>query len=208
MPTIEQAFAWLVALPSLALYAAAFGFAVVENVVPIIPADAFIGLCAFVAAPGDAAVSVVFMSVLVGNVSGAALTFELGRRYGADGLHRQMEARGWLKREQKLEFMHARYGLLALFIGRLVPGVRPIVPVLAGALRVPAAKTLSVVALATAIWYGSLISLAYHVGGNLEDYLDELRVVGRWAGTGGLVIGAAAAIAIAVWVLGRRRWSK
>lgn len=204
MPTAEQAFVWLTALPPITLYASAFGFAVVENVFPPFPADVFIGLCAFIAAPGKALVGVVFLSVLTGNVAGAAVTFELGRRYGAAGLRRRMDERGWLHREEKLEGMYARWGLLALFVGRLVPGVRPIVPVLAGALGIPAFKALATVAVASTIWYGVLIGLLYRVGANWEEYADDLKAIGQWGAGVGLVF-ALVVVGLGIWFLRKRR---
>jgi membrane protein DedA with SNARE-associated domain len=57
--------------------------------------------------------------------------------------------------------MFARYGLPALFVARFVPGVRAVVPVAAGALKLPAFRTTVLMALAAAIWYGAIEWVAY-----------------------------------------------
>lgn len=204
MPTIDQAFDWLIALSPLALYSAAFALAFIENIFPPFPADLFIGICAFVAAPGESSLGATYASVVAGNVSGAALTYWLGRRYGADGLHARLEARGLIGREQQLQSMYSRYGVVALFVGRLIPGVRGIVPMVAGAFRISAGRALSIVAVASALWYGVLMALAFRVGGNWEEYSTEIVALGQWATIIGASI-AAISVGVVVWLLRRKR---
>src|SRR5690606_17014820 len=107
----------------------------------------------FIAAAGEASLALTVGSILGGSIVGAVFTYVLGRRYGAEGLHKRLADRGLVHREEKLELMYERYGMLALFIGRLIPGVRSIVPMLAGALRLNPWVSLAVVAAATSLWY-------------------------------------------------------
>ena len=127
-PDLERTLAWLVAQPTAALYAIAFGLAFIENVFPPFTSDVLIAACAFVAAQGDGSLAGTYVSVLVGHVSGAALMYFVGERFGAAGLHRRLEARGLIGREQRLEAMYARHGMVALFLGHRdgeQPGLRP-----------------------------------------------------------------------------------
>jgi membrane protein DedA with SNARE-associated domain len=203
VPTIDQAFAWLIALPPVALYAMAFGLALFENIFPPFPADVFIGLCAFIAARGNHPLSLMIAAVVGGNLSGALLTYSLGRRYGAAGLHARMEAKGMMRREARLESMYQRYGLAALFIGRLLPGIRGIVPLVAGAFRIHAVPALSVIAIASTAWYSTLVVLAFRVGNDWDAYEHTIAAYGRW---GTLIAFAVALVAVvAGWVLWRRR---
>lgn len=201
---LEDLLARLVGLPAAALYGSAFGAAVIENLFPPFPSDVVIGLAAFAAAQGSAVFAVTYALVLVGNVAGAALTYVVGRRFGATGLRARLEARGLVKREQKLEQLYGRYGLAGLFIGRLIPGVRGLVPLAAGASELSATRTLAVVAVAAALWYGLLMGLAYHVGSSWEEYLDLTARVGRVVGLGGAVLLAALA-GLGVWAWRRRK---
>lgn len=203
-PDLERTLAWLVAQPTAALYAIAFGLAFIENVFPPFPSDVLIAACAFVAAQGDGSLAGTYVSVLVGHVSGAALMYFVGERFGAAGLHRRLEARGLIGREQRLEAMYARHGMVALFLGRLVPGVRGIVPAVAGALRLGVLRSLAVIALASAIWYGVLTTIAYRVGDNWDEFSDDLATFTAWgAGTGiALVV---IATGVAFWFYRARR---
>jgi membrane protein DedA with SNARE-associated domain len=93
-----------------------------------------------------------------------------------------MEARGWVGREQRIEAAYQRWGLAALFLGRLVPGVRGVVALFAGAFRINAFLAVLVMTAASAIWYGILVWIASRVGANWELFVDQLSVFGRWGG--------------------------
>jgi membrane protein DedA with SNARE-associated domain len=201
---LEEIFNWLTSLPPVALYLAAFSLAFIENIFPPFPSDLFIGVCAFAAAPGEASLALTYACVLGGNVAGAASVYAIARRYGAEGLRKRLEARGWLKEEARLERLYIRYGIPGMFAGRLVPGVRGVVPMLAGALRIKWTGTLAAVVVAAAIWYGVLVGLAYRVGENWEEYAAEIAALGKWGtyiGLGIITVGAV----VAFIVLRRKR---
>lgn len=202
MPSVEQIFAWLLGLPPGALYAIAFGLAFIENIFPPTPSDVLIGLCAFVAAVGGTPTSSIFGVVMAGTLLGAAFTYALGRKYGAQGLHAKMEARGWVGREKRIEAAYIRYGLMALFVGRLIMGVRSMVPMVAGAFRVQPALAMVVMGMASAIWYGIIVWMATRVGENWEAYRAQIVAFTRW-GTG--VAGAIVIIGagVGVWLYRR-----
>jgi membrane protein DedA with SNARE-associated domain len=201
--TLEEAFAWMIGLPANALYAAAFAFAAIENVFPPFPADAFVALCAFVANPGEASLVLTFGSVVIGNVLGASITYGLGRRYGAAGLHRRLEARGLVRKEEKIERLYERYGLVAIFLARMIPGVRGIVPPFAGAMRISAVWTHVVIAMASVVWYGFVTLLAYRAGDDWRAFVSQIARLGKMgAGVSLLLVLAFAGL---VWWLVRRR---
>jgi membrane protein DedA with SNARE-associated domain len=204
VPTLEQVFVWLIGLPSAALYAAAFGFSALENIFPPFPADGLVALCAFVANPGQASVTAVWAFVVAGNVAGAGVTFALGRRYGAAGLRARLEEQGLVRREEKMEHLYERYGLVAIFLARMIPGVRAIVPPFAGAMKLSATRTLLVVGLASAIWYGVIVLIAFRVGEDWRLYIEEIRKIGVWGGAVAVVLVAAAG-GIIFWYTRRRR---
>ena len=68
---LQDLFAWLTALPPLALYAALAVTAAVENLFPPFPADTIVAFGAFLAARGDASLPGAFLATWLGNVAGA-----------------------------------------------------------------------------------------------------------------------------------------
>ena len=190
---------WLTALPPAVLYVVLAAVAAIENVFPPIPADTVVAFGAFLAARGHATLAGAFLSTLGGNLAGAMATFAAGRRFGAEQLQRRVARGGSAKR---LENFYGRYGSLALFVSRFLPGVRALVPPFAGALRLPAWRVALIVGTASAIWYGVITLLAYRVGADwsvLQVRMQEWQHV--------LLLGAAAlaVMGVVAWLVLRRR---
>jgi membrane protein DedA with SNARE-associated domain len=198
---MRAAIDWLAGLPEILLAAVLAGLAFIENIVPPVPSDTLIAIMTFLAAAADRPVAGLMGAVIVGSAGGGMLTYWLGRRFGAEGLTTVMRRRGLLAEEARLERAYARYGVLALFAGRLVPGLRSIVPVFAGALRLPMISSLLVITAASTLWYSALAYLAHRAGGNWEAIETQLRALGR---TGGLIALIAVGV-VALFVRQRRR---
>ena len=195
--------AWLTSLPPLALYLALGIVAAIENIFPPIPADTVVALGAFLAARGEASPVLTFVATFVGNMSGVALTFWLGRRYGSAWIARRFfRGSDETAAEQRLHALHARYGAVALVGSRFLPGFRAVVPPLAGALRLPAVASLLAMSVASAVWYGALTWLGFRVGGDLEALAARIREMNRLLGLAALALLAILAVA---WFLWRRR---
>lgn len=199
MPTVEQAFLWLTSLPPEALYAAALGLAFIENVFPPFPSDVFIGICAFIAVQGDASPTAIYLCVIAGNIIGASLTYSIGRKYGAAKLRARF-SKGDTQDEAKFERLYAKYGLLGLFFGRFIPGVRGVVPLAAGALKISPVRTIGIVAIVAMMFYGLLLGFAFSVGSNWELFYSRILALGKWGTVVGVaLITVAAIVGFIVW---------
>ena len=100
-----------------------------------------------------------------------------------------------------LEEAYARWGVVAIFLSRFLPGVRAAVTPFAGIVGMPPARALVPAALASAIWYAFLGAAGYAVASNWEAVKalvgDANRVLG--------IAAVAAVLAIAFWVWRRTR---
>jgi membrane protein DedA with SNARE-associated domain len=199
VPTVDQAFQWLTSLPPGALYAAAFGLAIIESLFPPFPSDVFIGICAFIAVQGDASPVAVYALVVAGNVAGASITYSIGRKYGATRLKARLAAKGDLEEEMKFERLYAKYGLLGLFLGRWIPGIRGLVPMVAGAMKIDPVRTLGIVTIVAMMFYGILLSFAFKVGTDWEDFYARIQTMGRWGTIVSVIIVAIGIVAFVVW---------
>ena len=193
---------WIETLPVAALYATLAIIAAVENIFPPVPADTVVAFGSFLAARGHGTALGAFLSTWVGNVAGAMLMYALGRHFGADWLEARVARRGGSDMQHRMERMYGKYGLFAIFMSRFLPGVRAIVPPFAGALRVPAGRAAAMIAIASAIWYGTITLLAYRLGANWEQAVARLAGYQRMIV---MVVGAIALLAAIVWFLRRRR---
>ncbi len=202
-PLAVQSFLdWLTGLPAWALYASVGVVAAIENVFPPIPADTVVAFGSFIAARANDPVLGVWLATLIGNVGSAMAMYYVGRRYGAERLERRFERQGMHAAEVRLRTLYGRYGLVGLFISRFLPGVRAVVPPVAGALRVPAPRVALVMLAASGLWYGVVTYASYRLGADWETLSQRLGTMQRGAAYGALAI---AAVGIAVWLVMRRR---
>ena len=192
----------LAAMPVPALYAALAVVAALENVFPPVPADTVVAFGSFLAARGQGTALGVFVTTWSGNLAGAMLIYAVGRRYGAERLERRLLGEQAAAAESRLRALYGKYGLMALFLSRFLPGVRAIVPPLAGALRVPAPRAAVAMGAASAIWYGGISYVAFRIGADWERLSGT---VGRYGRVSGIVAADLAAIAIATWLVVRTR---
>jgi len=199
---MQQLLDWLAGLPSAALYGALAVVAGMENVFPPVPADTVVAFGSYLAARTDRSVVSVFLAVWVGNVAGAMLMYWLGRRYGAERLAARMGGGDASAAKARLDALYGRFGIVALFVSRFLPGIRGFVPPLAGAARIPAVRTGVVMAAASAIWYGSIAYLAYRIGDDWSAISRAAVASGRWIGGAAMAV---AVLAAAAWLLVRRR---
>jgi membrane protein DedA with SNARE-associated domain len=199
----QSIFEWLVTLPPTPLYVVLALTAAIENVIPPFPADLVVAFGSFLVAQGGrGTLTLVAFCTWFGNVAGAMLMYAVGRRYGAERLERRLAGRHAESWDRRIHRMFDRYGTLAVFVSRFVPGVRALVPVVAGAVRAPAIRTALLIGLASAIWYGTITYIAFRVGSNWQ-MLSQL--ISRYSTTAGILGAAILGVGVAAWLLVTRR---
>lgn len=201
---------WLGGVPLGALYALIFGASLVEGILPLMPGDVAAAFLAFMAARAGGSLTPTIIAVAAGSVIGALVVWWAGRRYGADWLARRLRRLGLTKAEhqveeaeQRVEAAYRRYGWVALFVSRFVPGLRAVVPAAAGALRVPFWEVTAIFALASVLWYGTIAWIAFHVGRDWASVKEAIAGVARDVGLGSII--AALVLLLIGWRLVKRR---
>ena len=189
---LQAALDWLIAQPTGALLVAMFLLAVAENFFPPIPADTLVAFGAFLAARKGESAWPPFLVIWLGSVGGAIGTYAAGRRFGSAYMRRRMHSQK-TGAEEKLRDAYLRFGWPALVLSRFVPGLRAVMPPMAGALRLPFAGVTLAIGIASAVWYGIVAYLATRVGRSWESILETLGAIGT-----GTAIGAAVLLAVLV----------
>jgi membrane protein DedA with SNARE-associated domain len=192
----------LAGMPVPALYAALAVVAALENVFPPVPADTVVAFGSFLAARGQGTAPGVFLTTWAGNLAGAMLIYAVGRRYGAERLERRLLGERAAEAESRLRALYGKYGLTALFLSRFLPGVRAIVPPLAGALRIPVIRAGVAMGAASAVWYGAISYLAFRIGADWDELSGTVARYGRASGVVGLILVGAG---LATWLAVRHR---
>ena len=164
------------------------------------PADTAVALGALLAGRGTLNGWAVFGVTWVANVASAGTVYWLGRRYGREFFRGRIGRK--LLPEPALAHIAAQYhrhGEYGIFLSRLLPVWRAVVPPFAGIAGLSAPRALIPLALASAFWYGLLTVLVATLGTNLDAVVAVLAHV-NW------VLGAAALgllIFLAIWIVRR-----
>ena len=149
--------------------------ALVENVFPPLPADTAVALGAFLSGRGVLDARTVFGIGWAANVGGATAVYWLGRRYGREFFKGRVGKK--LLPEPVLAHIAAQYhrhGTYGIFLSRLLPVWRAVVPPFAGIAGLSPARTLIPLAVASALWYAALTFLVATLGANFDDVLHVL----------------------------------
>jgi membrane protein DedA with SNARE-associated domain len=197
---------WVAGIDLTTLYAVLALVSFIESIFPPAPADVVVAFGSFLAARRGADYTAVVASIVAGSTIGAMLIYIIARRYGAAWMHGQLRRLKLIGAEEKLEAMYAHYGLAALFVSRFLPGLRAVVPPMAGAMRVSWLRTALVIAVASSVWYGIIAWVSFRVGTDWVDVKATMHVVGRRVGLIALL--AAIAVAIVGWRLWKRHRAK
>lgn len=166
-----------------------------EGGVPLpVPGDLFIAAMGFLASRGEASFAPTAAVVTAATVLGAGFLYLVSRRLGRPLLLRVARRLGYSEeREARVEAWIARRGPAAIVVGRLVPGLRIVMTVAAGALRVDGRVFVTGTALAGLVWatlYFWIGWLAGHGWGRLEG-----ARLGAWPLVAALAVTGAGALA-------------
>lgn len=172
---------WLVSAPDYTFLIVLGIAAGVENIFPPVPADVVVLIGSVLATHAGTHLGLLFLAVWGGNVGGALLVYQLGRRYGAAFFQGRI-GRTLLRPRQiaTVELLYRRYGFPVIFLSRFLPMFRAIVPVFAGISGVGFLRTAVPLAAASALWYGAIVYVGATAGKNWEMLVDRLDSVSGW----------------------------
>ena len=176
--------------------------AAVENIVPPVPADTAVALGAFLSHRGVTSLPLVYAVTLLANIGGAAGVYFAARRYGRRLFSTRTGQR--LLSPSALavvEREYLRFGIVGIFFGRFIPGVRAVVPPFAGLANLGPWRALIPMATASAIWYGGVALIGAAIGAEWSRISVILGEVNQTLA----IVAVVAALIVALVVIRRRR---
>ncbi|MCW4384966.1 DedA family protein [Salinibacterium sp. SYSU T00001] len=138
----------------------------VETVFPPIPSEVVLPLAGFLAQQGRMNFVFVLIAATAGGYLGALALYALGRRIGEERSIRLLSKLPLVDREdfEKASRWFQRHGRPAVFFGRLLPGVRSLISLPAGAEKMGVASFSLFTIAGTALWNGLLVGLGALLG--------------------------------------------
>ena len=172
-----------------------------ENLFPPIPSELIMPLAGFTVAQGKLNFGLVVFAGVLGTVLGALPWYYAGQILGEQRLKKLADKYGrWLtissKDIDKAKRWFDRRGGQAVFICRLVPGVRTLISLPAGISRMPIVPFLVYSTLGTFLWVGLLTYAGYALGDNYELVDEYLAPVSK-------IVVVTIVIAFILWIVRR-----
>lgn len=149
-----------------------------ENVFPPIPSELIMPLAGYLVSQERMSLLGATAAGTAGSVLGALLLYGVGRWVGEERLKRFADRHGrWLTLSPKDIDRASKWfderGIWAVFICRLIPGLRSLISIPAGIHCMPLGRFVLVTILGTAIWTGALVFAGQQLGENFDQ-------IGRW----------------------------
>ncbi|OQP05005.1 alkaline phosphatase [Geobacillus sp. 46C-IIa] len=189
-------------------YIGIFLMIALENIFPPIPSEVILPFGGFMTTYTSLTVPGVIAAATAGSVVGAIVLYGIGRLLSVERLERIVDRwGGWLRVKpediDKANRTFQRYGVWAVFFGRMIPLVRSLISIPAGMAKMNIWLFLWLSVLGTLIWNTILISIGAALG---ESWGKVSEVIGAYAEVVYIIIAAIILIgAVRFWK--RRRAS-
>ncbi|QFF97537.1 DedA family protein [Psychrobacillus glaciei] len=172
--------AWITDWLSQFGYLGVFLLILIENIFPPIPSEVILTLGGFMTTTTTMTRLGIVIASTAGSVGGAAILYGIGSLLDVNRLEKIVQKYGKLLRLttkdiQKANVWFEKYGVWAVFFGRLVPLVRSLISIPAGMSKMGFGLFLLFTTLGTLIWNTVLVSVGAAVGENWDEivaYMD------------------------------------
>lgn len=157
-------------------YPGVFLFMALESACMPIPSEIVLVFAGFLASRGDFSVAGAMVAGLAGALTGSSIAYALGR-YGGRALVLRW-GKYLLITEERLDRTQqwfARYGGRAIFVCRLISGLRAIISLPAGLARMSYPRFLLYTAAGTGLWVVTAVLIGYFVGEEWQAIIQLLR---------------------------------
>ncbi|NMN01137.1 DedA family protein [Bifidobacterium sp. DSM 109958] len=173
---------WLVSVMSV-MGGVGTGIAVfLENLFPPIPSEVILPLAGFTAAQGHMTLLEAIVGATFGSVVGALALYGVAYAIGADRIRRLFDRMPLTDASDidKANAWFARYGSLAVLVGRVIPIVRSLISIPAGLAKTNLVGFALLTTLGSAVWNTILVMAGYLLGAQwcgILGFLDRFQLV-------------------------------
>ncbi|PZX03000.1 membrane protein DedA with SNARE-associated domain [Psychrobacillus insolitus] len=186
-------------------YFGVFLLILLENIFPPIPSEVILTLGGFMTTTTTMTKFGVIIASTLGSVIGAAILYGIGTLLDVERLEKIVGKYGkylrlTIKDVHKADAWFDKYGVWAVFFGRLVPLVRSLISIPAGMSNMKFGLFLLFTTLGTLIWNTVLVSVGAAVGDNWSEIVGYMDIYSNVV----YVIIAIIGIAFLVWYFKKR----
>lgn len=152
----------------------------IENLFPPIPSELVMPFAGFLVGRHNLSIVGVWLAGMLGSVIGALVLYGIGRWLGDGPIRAGLHRYGRWVRTSEADYDRAlrffdRYGYRIVFFGRLIPIVRSIISLPAGADHMPLLPFVLFTASGSAIWCGALVFAGMLLGENWREIVNWME---------------------------------
>jgi len=166
--TIESFVQWVVSLVSDYLYTGIFTAALIETIFPPIPSEVIFPLAGYIVSQNGMSFFHVIglgLTGAAGSTVGALVIYLIALKLGRIALLRYLRyARINETQLTKVDNWFAKHGTKAVLFGRMIPGLRELISIPAGVLKMRIDKFLVFTFVGSCVWSISLSFIGYYFG--------------------------------------------
>lgn len=142
-----------------------------ESIIPPIPSEIVLAMAGYLSAEGRFNVVVIVLAATAGSLLGALVLYWLGAAVGEDRLKRWLDHIPLVDLEdlEKADRWFERHGRWAVLVGRVVPVVRSLVSIPAGANRMPLGEFILLTTLGSGVWNTLIVGAGFLLGSRWTD---------------------------------------
>lgn len=186
-------------------YLGVFLLILVENIFPPIPSEVILTLGGFMTTTTMMTKFGIIAASTAGSVIGATILYWIGTLLDVERLEKIVQKYGkflrlTIKDIHKADAWFDKYGVWAVFFGRLVPLVRSLISIPAGMSNMKFGLFLLFTTLGTLIWNTALVSVGAAVGDNWNEIVGYMDIYSNIV----YVILAVIGVAFLVWYFKKR----
>ena len=155
---------------SLSGYWGVFLFMVLESMVFPIPSELVMPLAGFLVQQGKMQFWTVSLVASMASVAGSLLSYEIGRYGGKPFIERY--GKYFFLNQRHLDWTHAwfeKHGVSTIFVARLLPVVRHLISIPAGAAKMPLAPFVALTFAGALVWNTFLLWVGVQLGANWQS---------------------------------------
>ncbi|WP_446216700.1 DedA family protein [Micromonospora sp. IBHARD004] len=142
-----------------------------ESIIPPIPSEVVLAMAGYLSAEGRFNVVLIVLAATAGSLLGALVLYWLGAALGEERLKRWLDHIPLVDRDdlEKADRWFERHGRWAVLIGRVVPVVRSLVSIPAGANRMPLGEFVLLTTLGSGVWNALIVGLGFALGSQWQQ---------------------------------------
>lgn len=183
-------------------YLGLFLLLLVENLFPPIPSEVILPLAGFLVGRGEFGFLGALVASTAGALAGAFILYAVGRWGGRTVILRYGRILRFTNKDlDRADDWFERYGPWVVFFARLIPGIRSVISVPAGALKMPILQFTVLTTAGSALWNTLLIGLGMFLGRNWPIVSERVS-----AFSDVVLVVTAVAVSAAFLIFGLRRW--